>query len=301
MKQRQQLLSTSAPFNLFNDQPATNYYRNSGTRYGQLVVQTQGIIDSTTAQDQAQAHRDVQSFNQDLSQSHSQGLPAQYFTQQLSQLQTSLSSAKYPKDYTSISAKVHTVGQALDAMRSTGTQLKTFKNTVNQMQTAGLDVTAMQMQYQSDQQKLAASKATADFQNLGTLINAQYLQAVVSTNLALPYVTSAKLSALTSRFQFLKSNGVDVSTYQQQYDADRAMARKIKNVQDFITFSKQVDTDIALMHDDLVAGQAKALLQQFQKEADAWSNAHLYHNKFDYAVAQALQSAKGTGDHSFDD
>ncbi len=294
IKQRQQLLSTSAPFNLFNDQPATNYYRNIGTRYGQLVVQTQDIIDSTTTQDQTQAQHDVQSFNEELSQSRAQGLPVQYFAQQLSRMQSSLSAAQYPKDYTGVSAQVHTIGQALDAMRSTGAQLKTFKNTVSQMQIAGLDVAAMQILYQGDQGKLVAGKSTGDFQNLGTLINAQYLQAVVSTNLALPYVTHAKLSDLTSKFQFLKTNGIDVSTYQQQYDTDRAMAGKIKNVQDYINFSKEVDAVIASMRDDLVTGQAKALLQQFHKEADAWSNAHLYHDKFDgknYSLAAAYQMA----------
>src|SRR6266496_1059358 len=281
IKQRQQLLSTSAPFNLFNDQPATNYYRNIGTRYGQLVVQTQDIIDSTTTQDQTQAQHDVQSFNEELSQSRAQGLPVQYFAQQLSRMQSSLSAAQYPKDYTGVSAQVHTIGQALDAMRSTGAQLKTFKNTVSQMQIAGLDVAAMQILYQGDQGKLVAGKSTGDFQNLGTLINAQYLQAVVSTNLALPYVTHAKLSDLTSKFQFLKTNGIDVSTYQPQVDADKAAASKIKNVQEYIKFSKQVDADIASMHDDLVTGQAKAAIQQFHKEADAWSKAHPYHNKFD--------------------
>ncbi|MDQ2888217.1 MAG: L,D-transpeptidase [Chloroflexota bacterium] len=294
MKQKQQLEGTSAPFNLFNDQPATNYYRNIGTRYGQLLVQTQGIIDSTTAQDQSQAQHDVQSFNQNLSQARSKKQPVQYFTQQLTQLQSSLTAAKTPKGYTAVSAQSHTIGQVLDAMSATDAQLQTFKNTVNQMHLAGLDTSAMQMQYQSDQQKLAAGQATGDFQHLGTLINAQYLQAVVSTNLALPYVTVAKLSDLTSKYQFLKTNGVDISPYQQQYDTDTAMAHKIKNVQDYINFSKQVDTAIASMHDDLVTGQAKALLQQFHKEADAWSKAHMYHNKFDnknYSLAAAYQDA----------
>ncbi len=281
IKQKQQLASASAPFNLFNDQPTTDYYRNIGTRYAQLVVQTQGIISSTTEQYQAQAQHDVQSFDQDLSQSRSQGLQVQYFAQQLGQMQTLLSSAKYPKDYATVSTKAHTSTQVLDLMRSTNGQLTTFKHTIDQMQSAKLDVTAMQMQYQNDRQKLGAGKAMLDFQNLSTLINAQYLQAVVSTNLALPYVTNAKLSDLTGKFQFLKMNGIDISTYQPQVDADKAAASKIKNVQEYIKFSKQVDADIASMHDDLVTGQAKAAIQQFHKEADAWSKAHPYHNKFD--------------------
>src|SRR5260370_41742001 len=41
MTQEQQLSRSSAPFTLFNDQPATNYYQNLATRYNQFFLKIQ--------------------------------------------------------------------------------------------------------------------------------------------------------------------------------------------------------------------------------------------------------------------
>ena len=294
IKQKQQLANSHAPSNPFDSATANTYYRNLSTRYGQLTTQTQSIIDTTTMQDQTQAQHAVDSFNESISQAHAQKLPVQYFTQQLSQMQTSLSIAKYPKDYTAVSSKVQNLDQTLTLMKATNGQLKIFKTTIDQMKAANLDETAMQMQYQSDQQQLSTGETPSAFQNLGTLINAQYLQAVVSTNLALPYAINARLSDISSKVQFLHTYGIDTTTYQQALNADKAAARRIKTVQNYIQFSKQVDADIASMHDDLVTGQAHALLQQFHREADAWSKLHMYHDKYDgkyYSMDATYQDA----------
>ena len=209
-------------------------------------------------------------------------------------MQSALSSAKYPKDYTAVSTQIQNLNQGLALLKTTSVQLTTFKNTINQMQAARLDTTAMQMQYQNDQQQLTTSQTTPAFQKLGTLVSTQYLQAVVSTNLALPYVINAKLSDISSKVQFLKTYGIDTTTYQQSLNTDRVAARRVKNVQQYIDFSKQVDTDIASMQADLVTGQANALLKQFHKEADAWSKLHMYHDKYDgknYSMDAAYQDA----------
>src|SRR5438445_7844440 len=50
LKQEQQLSSTGAPFSLFNDQPATNYYNTLAARYQQLEVQAEGVISTITDQ-----------------------------------------------------------------------------------------------------------------------------------------------------------------------------------------------------------------------------------------------------------
>ncbi len=292
IKQKQQLASASAPSNPFDSGAANTYYRNIGTRYGQLVTQTQGIIDTTTSQDQTQAQFDVHSFTEAVSEANAQKLPTQYFKQQLDLMQAAVSTAKYPKDYTAVSARIQNLNQGLALLKTTSSQLTIFKTTINQMQMAHLDITAMQMQYQSDQQQLVSAQETPTFQKLSTVISAQYLQAVISTNLALPYVINAKLSDISSKVQFLKTYGIDTTAYQQALDIDKVAAHKIKNVQQYIQFSKQVDADIALMQGDLVTGQANALLKQFHKEADAWSKLHMYHDKYDgknYSMDAAYQ------------
>src|ERR1019366_6192452 len=151
------------------------------------------------------AQFDVHSYTEAVSEATAQKLPVQYFKQQDSLMETAVSAAKYPKDYTAVSARILTLNQGLALLKTTSSQLTIFNNTIKQMKLASLDTTAMQMQYQSDQQQLVSAQAVPTFQKLSTVINAQYLQAVISTNLALPYVVNAKLSDISSKVQFLKT------------------------------------------------------------------------------------------------
>ncbi len=180
-KQEQQLSNTNAPFAPFNDKTDTNYYANIATRYNQLNVQTQGIIATSTEQAQTLADRTMQNFGTALSQRRAQGLPVQNFALQFAQAQTLLSTAKYPKDYALVTKNATTGISSLNLLQSVSTQLTTLQKTIGEMQTAQIDVTAMTLQYQNDQQSLAAAKAPTDFQHISTLVNGQYQQAVVNT------------------------------------------------------------------------------------------------------------------------
>src|SRR5258708_935072 len=203
LKQEQQLDSSSAPFNPFNDKPVNDYYHNLADSYSHLIVQTQGLVTTTTEQAQAQAQHDMQNFQTILTQLRSQNLPVQNFTQQFSQDQAQLTSAKFPNDYTSISNKAHVSTQALDLMQTASGQLTLLNKTIGQMQQAHIDVTAMQTQYQDDLQTLASGMLPLDFQNLSALIDVQYQHAIVSTTQALPYVTTAKLSEFENQVKLL--------------------------------------------------------------------------------------------------
>lgn len=281
LTQEQQISSTNAPFNLFSDQPANDYYHNLITRYSQLQVQTQGLVSSYTEQSQTQAQRAVQDLQTAITQGRTQKLPVQNFAQQFTQYQSLLTTAKYPKDYATIIAKATTATQAVNLMQNIAAQLSTLNTTIGQMQQANLDVTIMQTQYQSDIQALGSGKQPLDFQNLSTLIDAQYQQAVVSTTQALPYVTAAKLNQFAQQVQQLKSYGIDTSVYQKRLLADQALMASAKTIHDFQAFSQQVNTDIASMHNDVVQGEAIYLVKQFHQEVNTWGNAHMYHNAFD--------------------
>ncbi len=280
-QQEQQLSNTNAPFNPFNDQPVTNYYYNLATRYQQQQVQVQGIIATSTQQSQSQAQRAMQTFQTSLTQRRAQGFPVQNFAQQYSQNQALLANAKYPKDYTTITRNAHAAAQALDLLQSVSGQLNTLQHTITQMQASHLDVTAMQMQYQNDQQALTTATTPNDFQNLDMVINAQYQQAVVNTIQALPFITAAKLSDFEAQVSLLKTYGMNVSAYQKRLDADRAAMGSMKSIADYIAFSKQIDTDVAAMRKDFLQGQATYLVKQFHQEVDAWGKANPYHNQYD--------------------
>ena len=261
-KQEQQLSSTGAPFNLFNAQPVNDYYQNLATRYTQLAVQVQAIITATTEQSQSQAQLAMQNFQTTLSQKASQKLPVQYFSQQYSHDQSLLATATYPKDYYAIINDAHSGTQALNLLESVSTQLGTLKNTIAQMQNAHLDVTAMTAQYQSDMKTWSAGTHPIDFTNLSNLINVQYQQAVATSTAALPYVENAKLSMFETDIQQLKTYGGNISAYQQRLSTDQALMSKARGINDYLAFSKQIDSDIASMHDDLIHNEASYLIKQ---------------------------------------
>ncbi len=149
--QEQQLSSTGAPFSLFSDQPATDYYSKLANQYAKLLGQTQELITTTTDQYQLQAQNDLQVLQQALSRRSSQHIGnVQPFSDSYNNEQLLFSSAKYPKDFALVSQEAQRAIDALGLMGATYSQLTTFKTTINQMQKAHIDVTAMLAQYQSD-------------------------------------------------------------------------------------------------------------------------------------------------------
>ena len=280
-KQEQQLSNTHAPFGLFNDQQVNSYYQNLAIRYTQLTIQVKAITAASQQQSQSQAQSAVQTFQTTLSRETSQKLPVQYFSQAYSQTQALLATAKYPKDYYAIIAKATSGTQALNLMASASSQLSTFNKTIAQMQAANLSVAAMSLQYQSDIKALGTGTNPADFTNLSNMINVQYQQAVANSTAALPYVENAKLNTFQTDIQQLKTYGGNISSYQQQYNTDRALMNKATGINDYTAFSKQINNDIASMQFDLVKNEAAYLINQFHQEVNAWGQAHLYHDKYD--------------------
>src|SRR5260370_7106757 len=142
------------------------------------------------------------------------------FSEQFSHDQLLLSAAHYPKDYAVISANARLSTQALDQIEPTFQQLTTFKNTITQLQAASLDVTAMHVQYQADMQAYNSATTQLDFLNLGSLIDAQYQETVVSSTQALPYVGPPNLSEFHTQINPLQGYAVNTSNLQKHLAAD---------------------------------------------------------------------------------
>src|SRR5207244_1730342 len=60
INQENALSATHTPLTLFNDKPATDYYNNLATRYGQLKVQVQGTSQVATEHLDQQAQNNIQ-------------------------------------------------------------------------------------------------------------------------------------------------------------------------------------------------------------------------------------------------
>ncbi len=282
LKQEQKLSSTGTPLSLFSDQPATDYYTNLANQYSTLLGQTQQLITTSTDQYQYQAQNDLQVFQQALARRSSQHIGnVQPFSDTYTNDQSLFSSAKYPKDFVLVSQEAQKATDALGLMGATYIQLTTFKNTINQMQQAHIDVTAMQTQYQSDLQDFNIATKSSEFRNLSKLIDAQYQLAVVNSIAALPYVSAAKLSEFKSQLNLLKTYGMDASAYQKRYNADQAQMNNARTIQDYLAMSAHIDADMTSMHNDLIQGASSYLIGALDRAARAWGQAHLYHDKID--------------------
>ncbi|HLX56187.1 MAG TPA: L,D-transpeptidase family protein, partial [Ktedonobacteraceae bacterium] len=282
LQQEKHLSSTSAPFNLFDDQPATNYYLGQAKQYKQLLTQLQGIVDSTTSDAMTKAQLSLQYFQAALTKV--QKLKAgntQAFLQEYNTDQSQLSAAQDPKQFFAISNDANNAASALSLLYSTYEQLVTFNNAIDQMNKAHLDVAAMESQYQNDLKTLNTITKTADFSKLNALINAQYQMAVVNSIQALPFVGNAKLNQFQSQIGLLKTYGMNASPYQQLYNTDAQQMHIAKTIQDYLHTSQKIDADIASMQNDLVQGAASYMIGELDREANAWGQAHLYHDKFD--------------------
>src|SRR6266849_717911 len=282
IKQEQQLNSTGAPFTFLNDQPVTDYNTNLASHYQQLEVQTEGVISSISDQFNIQAQQDMQFFQSSLSAQQQRKVGnTQAFSALYNKDASLLAAAQYPKDYAAISNDARKVTAALALSSTTFNQLNTFKTTINQMEAARLDVTAMQTQYQNDLDTFNIATTSIEFQNLGTLLNAQYQEAVVNSIQALPYVSTAKLGEFKTQLTLLKTYGMDAGPYQPLYNADQATMKKTSTITGYLAISQKIDADIASMHDDLTQGASHYLINALDHEANVWGQAHAYHDKFD--------------------
>src|SRR5579875_2583476 len=126
-------------------------------------------------------------------------------------------------------------------MALTYNQLSSFNQTISQMQAAQLDVTAMTKQYQSDIAAFNGASTATAFQQLDNLIQAQYQEAVVDSISALPYIGAARLNDFQQQINLLKTYGLDSSSYQQQYKADKAALSSAKTLQAYESFVQNVN------------------------------------------------------------
>ena len=282
IQKESQLSSTSAPFNLFNDAPATNYYLNQAKQYDQLQSQLQGIISVATEDAMTRAQMNMQHFQLALSKAQSGKIGnIQVFTQQYLNDQNRLTAAQYPGEYDVVSNDAGIGAYNLSLLSSTYGQLVAFHTTVQQMNAAHLDVSAMQTQYQNDLNTLNTATTTVAFQNLASLIDAQYQMAVINSLQAVPFVGTAKLNQFKSQITLLKTYGMDASSYQQLYNADEKSMNAAKTLQDYLAISRKIDVDMSSMQNDLTQGASNWLIGELDRQANAWGQAHLYHDTFD--------------------
>lgn len=282
LNQETQLSQTSAPFGLFNGSSVTAYYTNLAQRYDLLKVQVSGLESQATQELDYQATVDLSNFESALAQRQGQNfIEAKTFAAQLTEDQTLLAKAQYPKDYLQISYNAKRSTQALHLMGPAYNALQSLQRIIQQLQGSHLDVTGLKQQQQNDLQVFRNATKPEDYSGLIDQINTQLQETTVYSSQAIPYVGAFKLSEFSTDINLLKQYGQNYSTFQQHYDADKSALTDAKTITDYLKFSSQIDSDLASIQTPLIEGQATYLLNQFHHEVTSWGNSHQYHDSFD--------------------
>ena len=299
LSQEAQLSATNAPITVFSDQPTTNYYTNLSQRYHMLTIQVNGLMTQATQQSDYQSTLDLQAFESVLAQRQGQGfIEAKVFADQLTQDQKLQTKAQYPKDYLALSASAKSSTQALRLMGPAFDKLTTLQNTIKQLQSSHLDVTALNQEYQLDIQQFRSATDPVGFTQIIDQLNAQLQETTTFSTQAIPYVGAAKLKQLGSSIDQMKQYGQNVSNYQSMLTADQTALNTAKSLSDYLKVSAQIDADVASIQTPLIKGEATYLLNQFHQEVTTWGNAHMYHNAFDnknYTQDYEYDQAEGFG------
>jgi hypothetical protein len=281
LKQERQLDSSSQILpvaNLFDtraDQNLVAGYRALRTRLSSIIIQA-------TAQAQRRAQQDLQDFQTALTQKMTPGVgPIDSFSQQLSQDQLALATARTLRDYAAVSRSARQSMLALEAMGSLSSQLTDFNATIMRLKSLHIDVTAMQTEYQNDVQVFNDATRLQDFQNLSALIDAQYQQAIIGSVQAFPYVSLTQLNEMERQVRLLKTYGVDAGVYQQRLNADQVAAEQAKSIFDDLLCLKQIEADMASIHKIVVPSEARYLVRQYQQEVNTWAKRHPYYDRYD--------------------
>jgi len=280
--QEKQLNQTNAPFGLFNNQSVTEYYTNLAQRYDLLKVQVSGLESQETQQLDFQATVDLSNFESALAQRQGQNfIEAKTFATQLTNDQTLLAKAQYPKDYLQISYNAKRSTQALHLMGPAYDTLNSLQRIIQQLKASHLDVTGLKQQQQNDLQVFRNATRPEDFSGLIDQVNTQLEETTVFSSQAIPYVGTFQLNELSSDVNLLKKYGQSYNSFQQRYNADKAALTNAKSITDYLKFSSQINSDLASVRMPLIEGQASYLLSQFHQEVTGWGRAHQYHDSFD--------------------
>src|SRR6266702_6460915 len=283
--QENQLTHTNAPLGLFNEQPVNDYYSNVAQRYAMLTVEVNGLIAQSTQQFDYKASQDLQVLENALAQRQAQNfIEARTFADQLTQYQSQLAKAQFPKDYMQISENARSSTQALHLMGPAYSALLSLRQVIQQLQGSRLDVMAINQEQQGDLQTFRNATTPGDYSRLIDQINTQLQETTVFSTQAIPFVGAAKLKEYSADIGLLKKYGQNPASFQHRLEVDQASLVQAKSISDYLRVSAQIDNDTASIQVPLVQGEATYVLKQFHQEVSKWGNAHQYHDPIDGGV-----------------
>ncbi|HEX6109995.1 MAG TPA: L,D-transpeptidase family protein [Ktedonobacteraceae bacterium] len=283
--QENQLTQTNAPIGLLNDQPVNDYYSNIAQRYAMLTAEVNGLVSQSTQQFDYKASQDLQILENTLAERQAQNfVEARTFANQLTQYQSRMATAQFPKDYIQISENARSSTQALHLMGPAYSALVSLRKVIQQLQGSHLDVTALNQEQQDDLQTFRKATTPADYSQLIDQVNTQLQEMTVFSTQAIPFVGAAKLREFSAQIDLLKKYGQNTASFQHRLALDQTSLKQAKSISDYLRVSAQIDSDTSSIQFPLVQGQATYLLNQFHQEVTNWGNSHQYHDGYNGGV-----------------
>ena len=283
LQRQEQLTSTGAPFNPFDEQAINNYYSDLNHNYDRLTVQLDEVVSSGSEQLQVQARQDYELVRVALKHQEGQGLPAQNFLPQLKTVQVMLQQAASPKDYILVSSTSQSLLDTLQLLGTTSDQLTALRSIANLLRSANLntDAAMAQTSYDLSAQLFSRVSSLQNLQDLNVHLNAQYQQASVKMVQAIEFIVPVKLNVLRKQVERLTAYHIKATAYQQRFTADRKLVHENMTLQDYQVFAARVDADTVAVKSALLRPEAEQLLKQFHQEAQSWGSTHAYHDNYD--------------------
>jgi len=240
-------------------------YKNAAYHYQVLYTQLIGLEQTAAQTLQKQAQKDIQAFTTSLNARRSQGFGlADAYQRRLDSVLQAYGVAKLPGDYAAVDATARQNAQALDSLMPAYRKLKEFESVLKTIQNAGFNANISQIEYQQDVQTFQAGDAATTYAKLVGVIDGQITQLLADQVEALPYVGSAVLDTFQKDISFLQQNGVDVTSYQEQYAADKQELGSAKKFADYLTLTSQLNGQINDLELPLIKAQGQADLNQLQ-------------------------------------
>jgi len=241
-------------------------YKDAAYHYQVLYTQLIGLEQTAAQTLQKQADKDIQAFTTALNARRSDNFGfIDAYQRRLDQVLQAYGVAKLPGDYAAVDATARQNAQALDSIMPAYRKLQEFEHVLKTIQNAGFNANINQVEYDQDVQTFQAGDAATTYTKLVGVIDGQITQLLADQVEALPYVGSAVLDTFQKDITVLQQNGVDVTSYQQQYTSDKQELASAKKFADYLTVTSQLNSQINNMALPLIKAQATADLAQLQQ------------------------------------
>ncbi len=265
-QQEARVANQLAPVGLFGDKNSDSSYENAITSYQVLESEVSAVIAQAANEASFQANQDIQTFEALLQERQNQGFSAEVpgYQSRLAQVEKEFDAGVTPNDFYKVGAYANQQTQALQLLWPTYQQLETLQDSINRMKQANLNTALGQQEYQDDLASFRAASQPADYENLANTMSAQIDQLAADQVAAIPFIGAAMLATFQQQITQAQTYGVDVSTYQQELAQDQQELQNAHSLQDYLTLSSRIQSQMDNMQAVVIKGKANYDLNQLK-------------------------------------